>query len=148
MATACLQHSSSHPVTWSHCVQSNPDVPRCAWLHVVIPSSMAWEAQIPQFWSGLRGKKKKGSRGKGAFLFSLNSVAFWNSSVALGYFRAFPTQLFPNTESASHNVVLRKRRKPSSDIFISSKKSEPACSFFQWKTLRCKLRGFSPSPAC
>lgn len=59
--------------------------------------------------------------------------------MALGYFEAFLAQFFPNTESVSHNVVLRKGRKYSSDIFIGSKRQNQACSL-------CELWGFFSIP--
>lgn len=86
------RRSASHPVTRS-AIQS-----RCAWLHrahsfLYCLKSISSEVDFTK-------KKKRNPewangqlRQTALFLFSLNSVAFWKSNVALGYFRASLRQL-------------------------------------------------------
>lgn len=117
MATAWLKHSCFHTATLSPWVQSKPDVPRCAWLHVVIPSRIAW-AKTPQSYSLLQEQQKPWQlRQTRVFLFSLNSVAFWKYSLGL-----FPMQLSP---SRSQLLTMLFWEKWSTEICIRRRKCTP-----------------------
>lgn len=114
---------------------------------------------LPQCIVDFKKKKKVlGQQRQKAFLFSLwlFEIAVWPWAI----FRAFPTQLFPkHKDSASHNVLRKRRSHPSTSFINRKRKKErktepvmlpdvrPLLSFHvvqpsKWKTLCSTLCGF------
>lgn len=106
-------------VTVCNPIQMCPDVYTMPFFP---PPRVAWEAQMLHSWSVLGEKTEETPRENGQLrqkpcLFSLNSVAFTNSSIAPGYFRAFPTHSY----------------------FLTQRVSFPSCCFREKKTFASSI---------
>lgn len=153
MVTAWLKHSPSHPATWSHWVQSNPDVPRCTWLHPAILFSSAWKAHIPQFWSRLQEKRS------GQLMQKKKRPFYFHWTLRLFETAAWPWAIsgpcrhsYSQTQGVSFSQCFSKRKKKSS-FNISINRYDRARRALSWmsskqKTLCCTLSGFSPPLTC
>lgn len=137
-------------VTVCNPIQMCPDVYTMPFFP---PPRVAWEAQMLHSWSVLGEKTEETPRENGQLrqkpcLFSLNSVAFTNSSIAPGYFRAFPTHSYFLTQRVSFPSCCFREKKTFASSIIQK---WGGCSLMlsslmssipsKWKTLSSTLCG-------